>query len=336
MDKIKNPELANDPREFIEGNIDEPATPLSIEWLNALQKELMHVIETTGQVPSADDLQQLLKAIKHLIDTNSTCTKVDVFTKSGTWTKPDRAKAVHLLIIGAGGGGASGQAQSGASAYGGGGGGGGAIHEQVIDASVLPSSMAVVVGIGGAGGAASSSAHNPGRAGSLSFVAADHPLRWEAKGGNPALNHEGAAPVDGWFPGGSGGDHGSASPHARGGAGGGGGGSLQGLNYLSQGGVVRLPLRNSITTDRNLLPTDSAGMGGGTRAPDMGLRFGSIFRYPGLAGGGGGANTLGHGGGGGIAGIGCGGGGGGATLQGNQSGPGGRGGDGIVVITTWR
>lgn len=72
--------------------------------------------------------------------------KVTVFTTNGTWTKDPDARIVRFIAIGGGGGGS-------ATAWGIGGGGGG-YSTISVPASILQSSISVVVGSGGLGGAA--------------------------------------------------------------------------------------------------------------------------------------------------------------------------------------
>lgn len=66
MDRITNPELQTDPREFIEGDEHTPATPLDPNWLTTLQEELLAVILASGQTPSDVERDQLLKAIQSM------------------------------------------------------------------------------------------------------------------------------------------------------------------------------------------------------------------------------------------------------------------------------
>ena len=74
---------------------------------------------------------------------------VQVFTSSGTWTKPAGAKTVSVTLIGGGGGGGSGRRGAAASVRcGGGGGAGGSGAMSTFSASVLTATVAVTVGAG--------------------------------------------------------------------------------------------------------------------------------------------------------------------------------------------
>jgi hypothetical protein len=77
---------------------------------------------------------------------------LNVFSSSGTWTKPSGVNFIRVEAWGAGGGGGSGQSGAVTTAAGGGGGGGGCTIA-VFPASTVASSVAVLIGAGGSGGA---------------------------------------------------------------------------------------------------------------------------------------------------------------------------------------
>jgi hypothetical protein len=81
---------------------------------------------------------------------------IQVFTASGTWTKPSGASLAQVILIGGGGGGGSGAVGEASSSTfaGGGGGGGGAFVSGIIPASQLSGTESVTVGGGGGGGTA--------------------------------------------------------------------------------------------------------------------------------------------------------------------------------------
>jgi len=85
----------------------------------------------------------------------SSTAKSDVFTSSGTWSKPSGITFVQVQLWGAGGGAGSGAIGTSSNAGGGGGGGGSSIY--TFPASTVPSSVTVTIGAGGSGGAAQTS-----------------------------------------------------------------------------------------------------------------------------------------------------------------------------------
>ena len=87
-----------------------------------------------------------------------------VFTSSGTYTKPSGINIIKVIVTGAGGGGGSG---TGSDNHGGGGGAGGTAIE-IIDVSSLSSTVAVTIGTGGTVGSANSNTQG-GTGGTSSF-----------------------------------------------------------------------------------------------------------------------------------------------------------------------
>ena len=77
--------------------------------------------------------------------------EINIFSVSGTWTKPAGLVAIDVIVIGGGGGGQSGRLVGSVSGNNGGAGGGaGGYSKQTFTAASLPSSVAVTIGAGGA------------------------------------------------------------------------------------------------------------------------------------------------------------------------------------------
>lgn len=257
--------------------------------------------------------------------------QVDVFTASGTWKKPAGAKAVHLLIIGGGAGGASGQVCApGSSGNGGAGGGGGGAVEMLRLASDFGTSASVSVGKGGAGGPPSGnqSSNNGGNGGGSNVRINEH-ITISVEGGR--TNASGNGHLQGGAGGVGGvGTYGGRSNSGSGGASGGSGGGGVYLAFHA-GGPVAYPQ----TVNPNGSHSAPSGRTDGAPGIDMAgdPRFSGYI--PGMGGGGGASSLLSNGGAGGKAVFGGGGGGGGAARTPYQSGAGGIGGDGLVIITTF-
>jgi hypothetical protein len=268
---------------------------------------------------------------------------IQVFTTTGSWTKPTNAKSVNIqLLAGGGGGGAGNKNIAGTNRAGGGGGGGGGYLNVTVPASLLPGATGinVTIGAGGAGGSAStvngatgsngtnggSTIFGTGVSGSITYIAAGG---LGGTGGSSSIGGGGNGSLD--ANNGSQGNVGSGAAgqptvangaHSMGGAGGGGGGGISNTNVegsASNGG------RSNIL---NLAggPLGSAGADN-TNAVNGLIAVGSG------GGGGGGSRTVQNNGG--TGGFPSSGGGGGSGSEATNSGAGGTGGAGMAIITTY-
>ncbi len=83
---------------------------------------------------------------------------VQIFTASGTWTKPTGLKRVIVEVVGGGGGSGGRDASTASTTVGAGGGGGGGYSMKVIEAASLGATETVTIGAAGTAGSTSGSA----------------------------------------------------------------------------------------------------------------------------------------------------------------------------------
>jgi hypothetical protein len=287
---------------------------------------------------------------------------VQVYTSSGTWTKPTGLTHIEVICIGGGGGGASGRQSGGGQIVRGGCGGGAAsIAWGSFTESELSATEDYTVGAGGVGGAAQTSGDGlDGTAGGNSFFSGTDfaTSKVFAEGGNFGTNTAAGATrlSTGLKPTGLPGLVGATS-NASGTAGaaataentstafnllrgGGGGGGVTAAAAVSAGGSgARYYNKAGTLSSVNGGAVDTAGGDGAdgqmNRFPfNLGDgNYSGITQGYGCPGGGGGSSTSSSAGRGGDGGnYGGAGGGGGAAQTGAPSGRGGNGGAGVVIV----
>lgn len=306
--------------------------------LGTLSRDNQLIEFTSRRVPSGTSW--FLTALLDLSGAGGYTPQVDVFTSSGTYTKPAWATSIRVLAIGPGGSGGAGRRGAAASVRcGGGGGGGGAKCEAVFKSADITSPVTVTIGTVATPGAAQTVDSTDGAAASGGTVTTFGTYLRAANGGNGGggTNAAGTAggAVGGMFAstaGGAasttGGVGGNGTSAGTAGGGGGAGGGITSADVAAAGGsafeAADKPGTGSVAGGANTGGVGTAGINRTANEP-----------LGGCGGGGGGANLSGAGGTGGAGGnYGGGGGGGGASLNGNNSGAGGAGGPGIVVVIT--
>jgi hypothetical protein len=295
------------------------------------------------------------QSVKDELVNYSKSPQIDTFSTSGTWTKPDNAKLVEVILVGGSAGGGSGRVgAAGTAATGGGGGGSAAIVHFKFDANDLDATETIIVGAKGVGGAAVSTNDtdgNDGTSGGETAIGVGINNKLRTYTANPGLGGKNAAAGSGGsssigataFNTGQGSGGSSSSTGAIGTSGtnssgfntvgGASGGGVSTANVPANGGA------GSRYTSISVLPQTSGGSAGTTSgsadAGDGVLTAMKIYGVQIGTGGGGGAGATNRNGGNGGNGAGTsGGGGGGATRNGYSSGKGGDGVDGFAVIIT--
>lgn len=282
--------------------------------------------------------QVMMSVTKAVLD--GMAANVQVFTASGTWTKPAGAKWIHVKVYNSGGGGGGGRRGAAASnRFGGGSGASGGWAEAILSVASVDSSCTVTVAAGGTAGAAATTDDTNGGSGGSGgqskftfnasqglFINGGDSNAGGGGGGTASAGTAGSistssAMYDGknGLSGQTSGSTGYTPMYLLCGPGwpGGGVSSSDAVGSGSEGLSAAAYYGNSTTPLNTVTPTAVTGL------PGRGGRGGNGSKT--AAGG-----TAGDG-----SQPGGGGGGGGGCLNGFNSGAGGKGGDGQVIVTTY-
>jgi hypothetical protein len=277
--------------------------------------------------------------------------QIDLYTTSGSWTKPVGAKEVYVqCVAGGGGGGYGGKQTAGTAVFGGAGGGSGGYSHATIDASQLTdASYTITVGSGGNGGIGATLTNATlGTLSSFAGITQGTLLRASA-GGTVAGNGGTVAPTSGGAGAPMGNGGGAANITGTGGAGSGtnfspsSGGAGGGITAAAVVGNITGVFNGGTSGTNHFVGLISNGgvasatANGGSATPTT-PRTLSTLMINGSGGGGGGACSFATGSGGNGANgsaYGSGGGGGGSTIGSGDRSNGGNGAPGAVMITTY-
>lgn len=309
-------------------------------------------VNNTLTLAGTDSTTQTFPTVSSTI---AAVTDVQLFTGSGTWTKPSGTpKYIHVELVGAGGGGGGGARTASGILNSGGGGGGGAQSWTDVwyAAGDLSATETVTIGAGGTGGAGATVDGTAGSNGVAGGTTTFGATRVFATGGGFGAGGQVAGGSGGGGGGGSlfTGGNGSTGTGGGGGivggtAGGSGANGSTGTGQGGTGGGGGISGAAGGGAGQNVFGCTGGGAGGGVTVTPAGTAGGSAgsshgnfsvaVGLVGLGGGGGASNAAGVGTAGSAgANYGGGGGGGGGAVGGN-GGAGGNGAGGAIRVTTF-